>query len=84
MLTINASNIVDDFRSRNIVVSSVASLGLIISECANVIFEVYYEYSWTAGLRKPLTIFCALFSVFVAAWAFSKVDTRIGHSAKVK
>ena len=39
---------------------------------------VSYEYPWTAGLRKPLTIFTGLVAVFGAAWAVGQLDVSIG------
>lgn len=38
---------------------------------------VTYDYSFLAGLRKPLVIFTATLSVFVAAWAVGSVDVGI-------
>jgi oligosaccharyltransferase complex subunit alpha (ribophorin I) len=39
---------------------------------------VTYEYPWTAGYRKPLTIAAAVGSLFVAVWLVGNIDTRIG------
>ena len=85
MLMINASNVVDEFRSRNITVCLLAPSGLVgKAKNSGLTLQVYYEYTWTAGLRKPITITCALFAIFVAAWVFSKVDTRISKAENLK
>jgi oligosaccharyltransferase complex subunit alpha (ribophorin I) len=39
---------------------------------------VTYDYSWIAGLRKPLTIAVSIFGVFFAAWVIGTLDFRIG------
>ena len=39
---------------------------------------VSYEYPWTAGLRKPLTIAAAMFGVYFAVWVVGNLDVRIG------
>ncbi|KIW02987.1 uncharacterized protein PV09_05647 [Verruconis gallopava] len=39
---------------------------------------VTYDYPWTAGYRKPLTIAAGLGSILLAAYLISSVDTRIG------
>ncbi|KAF2402286.1 oligosaccharyltransferase alpha subunit [Trichodelitschia bisporula] len=39
---------------------------------------ITYDYPWTAGYRKPLTLAAAVFSLFAAVWVLGKVDTRIG------
>lgn len=39
---------------------------------------VVYEYSSFAALRKPITIFAGIFSVFVTAWVIGKLDVSIG------
>ncbi|TLD35392.1 Ribophorin I [Venturia nashicola] len=38
---------------------------------------VTYDYPWTAGYRKPITITAALGSIFVAIWVLGNIDTRI-------
>ena len=38
---------------------------------------VTYEYPWTAGYRKPLTVAAAVGSLFVASWIVGNIDTRI-------
>jgi len=57
MLTLNAINIVDDFRDRELIVT--------------------YDYPFMAGLRKPLVIFCAMFTVFITAWGIGSLDVSI-------
>jgi oligosaccharyltransferase complex subunit alpha (ribophorin I) len=57
MLTLNAINIVDDVRDRELIVT--------------------YDYPLLAGLRKPLVIFTAFLSLFVAAWAIGSLDVGI-------
>ncbi|KAF2230538.1 dolichyl-diphosphooligosaccharide--protein glycosyltransferas-like protein subunit 1 [Viridothelium virens] len=39
---------------------------------------ITYEYPWTAGFRKPLTIFTGLVAVFGATWAIGQLDVSIG------
>ena len=39
---------------------------------------VTYDYPWTAGFRKPLTIFAGVAAVFGAAWALGQLDVSIG------
>lgn len=39
---------------------------------------VTYDYSWTAGFRKPIVIFATLLSVFSAAWVIGRLDVSIG------
>lgn len=39
---------------------------------------VTYDYPWTAGYRKPVTITAALGGIFVAIWVIGNIDTRIG------
>jgi oligosaccharyltransferase complex subunit alpha (ribophorin I) len=39
---------------------------------------VTYDYPWTAGYRKPITIAAALGGAFVATWIVGNIDTRIG------
>ena len=43
---------------------------------------VTYEYPWTAGYRKPLTIAAGLGSIFLAVYVLGSVDTRIGARKK--
>ncbi|KAJ9667793.1 dolichyl-diphosphooligosaccharide--protein glycosyltransferase subunit 1 [Coniosporium apollinis] len=43
---------------------------------------VTYDYPWTAGFRKPLTIFAAVLVVFAVAWAVGSVDTSIAARQK--
>ncbi|KAL1955359.1 hypothetical protein VTO42DRAFT_8641 [Malbranchea cinnamomea] len=38
---------------------------------------VTYDYPYTAMLRKPLTIFTGMLSVFVAAWIIGNIDISI-------
>ncbi|KAI9727277.1 MAG: dolichyl-diphosphooligosaccharide--protein glycosyltransferase subunit 1 [Chrysothrix sp. TS-e1954] len=40
---------------------------------------VTYDYSFTASLRKPLTIIASVLAIFVAAWAIGQVDISIGR-----
>lgn len=42
---------------------------------------VVYDYPFAAGFRKPITIFVAVFAVFIAGWVVSKVDVSIGRKA---
>jgi oligosaccharyltransferase complex subunit alpha (ribophorin I) len=39
---------------------------------------VTYDYSWTAGFRKPVVITLGMFGVFAAAWVVGNLDTSIG------
>ena len=39
---------------------------------------ITYDYPWTAGYRKPLTIAAGLGSILVAAFLVGSIDTRIG------
>lgn len=39
---------------------------------------VTYDYPFTAGLRKPITIFLGVFAVFLTAWVVGKLDVSIG------
>jgi dolichyl-diphosphooligosaccharide---protein glycosyltransferase subunit 1 (ribophorin I) len=39
---------------------------------------VTYDYPWTAGFRKPVTIAVSIFGVFFAAWLIGNLDVRIG------
>lgn len=39
---------------------------------------VTYDYPWTAGYRKPVTIALGAFAVFVFVWAVGSIDTSIG------
>jgi len=57
MLNLNAINIVDDFRGRELIIT--------------------YDYPFMAGLRKPLVIFCAVFTVFITAWGIGSLDVGI-------
>ncbi|KAI9690625.1 MAG: dolichyl-diphosphooligosaccharide--protein glycosyltransferase subunit 1, partial [Bogoriella megaspora] len=41
---------------------------------------VTYEYPWTAGLKKPLTIFGGMLSVFAAIWALGQLNVNIGKA----
>ncbi|KUM57916.1 hypothetical protein ACN42_g9258 [Penicillium freii] len=40
-------------------------------------FVVTYDYSMVDALRKPLTVFAGLLTVFVAAWGIGKIDVSI-------
>ncbi|KAJ5169282.1 Ribophorin I [Penicillium coprophilum] len=40
-------------------------------------FVVTYDYSMFDALRKPLTIFAGMLTVFVAAWGIGKIDISI-------
>ena len=40
--------------------------------------QVTYTYPLTSALRKPLTIFLGIMSVFVTAWGINMIDTSIG------
>ena len=39
---------------------------------------IAYDYPWTAGLRKPLTIAAAMFGVYFTTWIVGNLDVRIG------
>jgi oligosaccharyltransferase complex subunit alpha (ribophorin I) len=39
---------------------------------------VTYDYPWTSGFRKPVTIFAGMVAVFVAAWVIGSLDLSIG------
>ncbi|KAI9812039.1 MAG: dolichyl-diphosphooligosaccharide--protein glycosyltransferase subunit 1 [Pycnora praestabilis] len=41
---------------------------------------VTYDYPLTAGLRKPITIFLGVLSVFVMAWGIGRLDVSIGKT----
>ncbi|KAI1957798.1 dolichyl-diphosphooligosaccharide--protein glycosyltransferase subunit 1 [Ophidiomyces ophidiicola] len=49
----------------------------IADEARDVQLIVTYNYPFAASLRKPITIFVGVLSVFVAAWAISNVDVSI-------
>jgi oligosaccharyltransferase complex subunit alpha (ribophorin I) len=49
----------------------------IIDEVRDREIIVTYDYPFAAGLRKPLVIFGATFSLFVAAWVLGSLDTGI-------
>ena len=36
-----------------------------------------YDYTFSAAMRKPLTIFASVLSVFFVAWAIGNVDVSI-------
>ncbi|KAK8206869.1 dolichyl-diphosphooligosaccharide--protein glycosyltransferase subunit 1 [Zalaria obscura] len=42
---------------------------------------ITYDYSWTAGFRKPMTLFASLLAVFGAAFLLSRLDVSIGRKA---
>ena len=67
-LTLRAENLVDDLAAPAIATANSRQSDLYIE----------YEYSSSAHFRKPLVILSGILSVFVLAWAVSKVDTRIG------
>lgn len=39
--------------------------------------QVTYDYTLMDALRKPLTLFGGLLSVFIALWAISNIDVSI-------
>lgn len=39
--------------------------------------QVTYDHTFMDALRKPLTIFAGLVSVFFAAWALGNIDVSI-------
>jgi oligosaccharyltransferase complex subunit alpha (ribophorin I) len=43
---------------------------------------VTYDYSWTAGYRKPIVLTLGLFAVFTVTWVLGSIDTSIGKSKK--
>ncbi|KAH7410385.1 Ribophorin I [Phaeosphaeria sp. MPI-PUGE-AT-0046c] len=43
---------------------------------------VTYDYSWTAGYRKPVVITLGMFAIFAATWVLGSIDTSIGKSKK--
>ena len=43
---------------------------------------VTYDYPWTAGYRKPVTISLGAFAVFAFIWAVGSIDTSIGAKKK--
>ncbi|KAI9653024.1 MAG: dolichyl-diphosphooligosaccharide--protein glycosyltransferase subunit 1 [Alyxoria varia] len=67
-LTLRAENLVDDLAAPAIATANSRQSDLYIE----------YEYSLSSHFRKPLVILSGILSVFVLAWAVSKVDTRIG------
>ena len=40
--------------------------------------QITYDYPWTAGFRKPITIFAALVGVFVTVYVLGSFDYSIG------
>jgi oligosaccharyltransferase complex subunit alpha (ribophorin I) len=44
---------------------------------------VTYDYSWTAGFRKPIVITMGMFAVFAVTWVMSTIDTSIGKKKTV-
>jgi len=40
---------------------------------------ITYEYPWTAGFRKPLTITAAIMAVFTTAWLIGNLNVKIGR-----
>ena len=53
----------------------------VVDEAREAELVVLYDYPFTAGLRKPVTIFAAVLAVFVTAFAIGKIDTSIGKKA---
>ena len=43
---------------------------------------ITYDYQTSAALRKPLTIFTGILSVFLTAWLVGKVDISIAAKSK--
>jgi oligosaccharyltransferase complex subunit alpha (ribophorin I) len=39
---------------------------------------ITYDYPWSAGFRKPLTIAAGLGSILLGVYLVTSVDTRIG------
>ena len=39
---------------------------------------VTYDYPFSAGFRKPVTIFLGIMAVFATAWGVGKLDVSIG------
>ena len=50
----------------------------VIDESRGQALIVTYDYPFTAGLRKPLTIIAGMMAVFATAWTLSLLDTSIG------
>ena len=50
----------------------------VVDEAREADLIVLYDYPWTAGLRKPVTIFVAVLAVFLTAFAVGRIDTSIG------
>jgi oligosaccharyltransferase complex subunit alpha (ribophorin I) len=51
----------------------------VIDEARDQSIIVTYDYPFTAGLRKPLTIAAGVLSVFVTAWLVGSLDVSIGR-----
>lgn len=74
----------DEIRLHKTFMDTVGRSSLVLT-ALNVVDEwrdkdiiVTYDYPWTAGYRKPVTITAALGSIFVAVWIIGNIDTRIG------
>ena len=53
----------------------------VVDEAREADLVVAYDYPFTAGLRKPMTIFAAVLAVFLTAFAVGRIDTSIGKKA---
>ncbi|MCJ1254195.1 dolichyl-diphosphooligosaccharide--protein glycosyltransferase subunit 1 [Lignoscripta atroalba] len=53
----------------------------VVDDSRDMDIIVTYDYSFTAGFRKPVTIFLGVIAVFAAAWAIGRLDVSIGGKA---
>lgn len=51
----------------------------VVDEWRDKELVITYNYPWTAGYRKPLTIAAGLGSLLLAVFVISSVDTSIGR-----
>lgn len=84
VLKLSTSNIADEARGSQIIVPiyppSPFFSFLSLNFASNDSFptsQVTYDYPFSAILRKPLTIFAGVLSVFVAAWVIGNIDVGI-------
>jgi oligosaccharyltransferase complex subunit alpha (ribophorin I) len=51
----------------------------VVDEWRDKDLVITYDYPWTAGYRKPLTIAAGLGSIFLGVFFIGSLDTRIGR-----
>ncbi|KAF1984355.1 Ribophorin I [Aulographum hederae CBS 113979] len=54
----------------------------VVDEWNSHLLTVTYDYPWSAGYRKPLTITSAVLAVFVAVYLVGTLDVSIGKKKK--